>query len=364
MQTKKQTQLDVVSRVRSRHDLRSKDVCEAVGNDLLLLDLIETPAFQRLKDIRFLGAIDYRLISSPNGKPGAIRYTRYEHSLGVVRLASMYCASQEMPSADQRLVCVAALLHDVGHPPLSHSMESVFREKCSIDHHRATEEIIRGRVSLGEMVFSTLRRHGVDVDRLIAVISGECTEFHGFFNGPISFDTIEGILRSFRYTQKTPTTPNPDSVTFAAIRRTALQDRVMVDEFWQTKNLVYKTIVNSREGILSDFACRLFLLRNPEYINLEYYFATEARLFRKLPGLRKLLISSSFEEEITRMIDEPVRYWYRDYYIDQKGDFFTRKDSVRYRHSRNIATLQLKDWSRLATTETDFQGELFDDNRL
>ena len=216
MKTEKQTQLDVVSRARYRPDFRARDVPEAVGNDPLLRDLAKTPAFQRLNDIRFLGAIDFRLIPSPNGKPGATRYTRYEHSLGVVRLARMYCASQDMQAADRQLVCVAALLHDIGHPPLSHSMEPVFKEKCGIDHHRATEDIICGRVSLGKEVFSTLRRHGMDVAKLIAVISGECTGFHGFFDGPISFDTIEGILRSFRYTQETPTTPNPDSVTYSS----------------------------------------------------------------------------------------------------------------------------------------------------
>lgn len=364
MKTVKQTQLGVVSKVRCRHDLRSKEVWEAVRSDPLFQELVKTPVFRRLKDIRFLGAIDFRLVPSPNGKPGATRYTRFEHSLGVVRLAGRYCSSQEMPSADQRLVWVAALLHDVGHPPLSHSMEPVFKEKCGIDHHKATQDIIRGRVSLGKEVLATLRRHDVDVDRLIAVISGECTEFHGFFDGPINFDTIEGILRSYHYKQKTPTTPNPDSVTDAAIRRTTLQDRAIVDEFWRYKEIVYKTIVNSREGILSDYACRIFLLRNPEYINLENYFDSEAMLFRKLPGLRELLKSNSFEKEITRMIEEPVSYWDRDYYIDPKGDFFTRQDSVRYRHSRNIATLQLQDLSGLATTKTGFQGELFDDNRL
>ena len=366
MKAEKQRQFDVVSRVRYRPDFRSRDVREAVGNDPLLRDLAETPAFQRLKDIRFLGAIDFRLIPSPNGKPRATRYTRYEHSLGVVRLARLYCASQDMQAADQRLVCVAALLHDIGHPPLSHSMEPVFKEKCGIDHHRATEDIICGRVTLGKEVFSTLERHGMDVGKLIALISGECTDFHGFFNGPISFDTIEGILRSFRYTQETPTTPNPESVAYAAIRRTALQDQVIVDGFWQYKNLVYKTIVNSREGILSDFASRLFLQRKPEFINLDCYFGTEAMLFRKLPDLRKLLISNSFEEKITRMVKEPVGYWDRDYYIDQKGDFFARQDSVRYRHNRKLATLKLEDPPRLAANETavDFQGGLFDDYPL
>ena len=70
------------------------DIQAVTGNDPVVAELTETAAFQRLREIRFLGAIDYRWVPSPNGQPGSTRYTRYEHSLGVLQLARLYCKTQ------------------------------------------------------------------------------------------------------------------------------------------------------------------------------------------------------------------------------------------------------------------------------
>ena len=52
----------------------------------LYRDVIDSSAFQRLRDIRFLGAIDYTFQPNQYQK----RHTRYEHSLGVAELALAY----------------------------------------------------------------------------------------------------------------------------------------------------------------------------------------------------------------------------------------------------------------------------------
>ena len=118
-----------------------------------------------------------------------------------------------------------------------------------------------------------LRRHCIDVDDIIALISGECTEFDRFFDGPINFDTIEGILRSCEYVQSASTMTKPDTVAEAAIRREAPEDRDVVDRFWAYKDWVYKNIINSRMGVLSDLACQLFLRRHLDEIDVDCYFA-------------------------------------------------------------------------------------------
>ncbi len=289
------------------------------------MELIGTQAFQRLKDIRFLGALDYRLIPRPNGRPGAIRYSRYEHSLGVMQLARLYCLRRHKRRSERRLLCAAALLHDIGHPPLSHSMESVFREKFGIDHHTASKDIICGRKPLGKNVFSILRRYDVDVEKLVAVVSGEVASFEGFFDGPINFDTIEGVLRSYRYMRRAPSTSSPDIVTDAAIKRENEKDEGIVDEFWKYKDWVYKKIINSEDSVLSDFICKVFLRKNLGRIKCDSFFGTETKLFQQLPGLRELLTSRSFKAEVICMVDEPVCYVFRDYYIDREGDFFLDK---------------------------------------
>ena len=366
MNSARVAQLDLRS-PKPTHSFRGQtDIPTITGGDPLLMELVATPAFQRLREIRFLGAIDYSAVPSPNGKQGAIRYTRYQHSLGVMRLARLYCDIKGVLSSKRRLVCAAALLHDIGHPPLSHSMEPVFKEKLGIDHHEATKEIISGHVRLGKEVHSVLRRHRIDVDDVIALISGECTTFDRFFDGPINFDTIEGILRSCEYFRSTSTMARPETVTKAAIRREAPEDRDVVDRFWGYKDWVYKNIINSRMGVLSDLACQLFLRRHLDDINVDSYFETEPNFFRRLPRLRELLVSKKFEATILRLVDEPIRYRNRNYYIDPTGDFFTRCDDARYKHSRNVQVLSLKDQATPISTVSVHgpQEALFHDDTL
>ena len=238
------------------------------------------------------------------------------------------------------------------------------KEEFGVDHHTATEDIICGRVSLGKEVLAALRHHGVDAEELVAVVSGETIRFDGFFHGPINFDTIEGILRSYAYMQQSPTSLRPDRVTDAATGRTNERDRRLVDAFWMLKDWVYKNIINSHDGIVADFVCRMFLRRSLARIERDAFFDTEGRLFQQLPGLKELLTSRRFEDDAIRVLDEPVHYVARSYRIDENGDFFARQDDVRYRHSRTGCVLEPKTPTGPApiAVMTDVQGVLFDDD--
>jgi len=87
--------------------------------------VIDHPLFQRLRNIKQLGFAELSF-------PGAT-HNRYGHSIGVLALASHAYRSIELglplsgPETGLRfLQCVrlAALLHDVGHLPLSHAIEA------------------------------------------------------------------------------------------------------------------------------------------------------------------------------------------------------------------------------------------------
>lgn len=155
-------------------------------DDHLFLELVRTEAFQRLGSVRFLGGIDYLLVRNPNGAPGNVRYTRLQHSLGVARLALIYSSKFELPPIDKQLIVAAALLHDIGHAPLSHSIEPVFRERFAFDHHDASRAIIFGHVQIGRAVYKILRNHSVDIDRLVRLIAGKDPDYHAFFSGPLT----------------------------------------------------------------------------------------------------------------------------------------------------------------------------------
>ncbi|HEY5313193.1 MAG TPA: HD domain-containing protein, partial [Pirellulales bacterium] len=87
--------------------------------------LLDTSEFRRLSRISQLGLVSLVY-------PAAI-HTRFEHSLGVYRLALLFLrqlAQDErftalVRPADAELLIVAALLHDLGHWPFCHPIEDL-----------------------------------------------------------------------------------------------------------------------------------------------------------------------------------------------------------------------------------------------
>ncbi len=312
--------------------------------------LIQTSAFQRLKNIRFLGGIDYLLIRNPNGAPGNIRYNRFQHSLGVARLALLYCQLEELSPEDRRLAFAAALLHDVGHAPLSHSLEPTFKELFGIEHHKVTLDVITGRAPIGQQTYQLLRENEIDVERLIALLSGQDQSFGGFFSGPINFDTIEGILRTKIYVKRSAPLLPPELVVEAATMRQSSTHQHLVDTFWFYKDQVYRHVINSPTGVLADYVCQLFLRKYVDRISAQDFLSTEDTIFRKLPGLRRLLTSHDFENAIPAYLDEPISFKARRFSIEEGGNFFKKEDNRRYKQIRD---------SRLFTLDAAKNQELY-----
>ncbi|MEO1404068.1 MAG: HD domain-containing protein [Cyanobacteria bacterium J06635_1] len=123
-------------KTRTYHDplhgaitLDGRDPVEA-----LLIQLIDTVAFQRLRRIRQLGPASLTFHGAES--------SRFTHSLGVMalarwafdRLASVYVELQP----HRATVLCGALLHDIGHGPYSHTSEDVFGGH----HERWTQRIL------------------------------------------------------------------------------------------------------------------------------------------------------------------------------------------------------------------------------
>ncbi|MEQ8786514.1 MAG: HD domain-containing protein [Pirellulaceae bacterium] len=104
--------------------------------DRLLLQLINTKEFQRLRRIKQLGLSQLVF-------PGA-DHSRFAHSIGVMHVARRFLervariCPQCLDDEQRTVVLAAALLHDVGHGPFSHAFEKVTSEK----HEKRTLEII------------------------------------------------------------------------------------------------------------------------------------------------------------------------------------------------------------------------------
>ncbi|MEC9253274.1 MAG: HD domain-containing protein, partial [Candidatus Thermoplasmatota archaeon] len=136
--------------------------------------LLETREFQKLSSIRQLGLAHLVF-------PGA-NHTRLEHSLGVGHTARRICRSLGLPEEETALVSAAALLHDVGHGPYSHTLEAILHERFGVDHMAITKEIITGRQPPPEASFGgptipeVLAAHDLDPEEVAALVTGSAVE--------------------------------------------------------------------------------------------------------------------------------------------------------------------------------------------
>lgn len=307
----------------------------------LIKILASTAAFRRLGDVRFLGALDYFLVAHPNTSNK--RYTRLQHSLGVAALAKSYL-NLKSHSSHQRLLCVAAaMLHDIGHPPFSHTLEPVFGELFGLDHHKASERIISGQVPLGHDIVKVLREFGLHPLAVLDVLNGSDDLFDGFFSGPINFDTIEGILRARNYLKMQRLGLSPIKVMQAAAMRDDPVCQQIVDEFWNSKHEVYTLVIRSRLGVLYDSVFQQIARVEAAALSPGDFFASESEIFRKIPLLREVLKKDKLKEIAQDVLPEEVGYQVRQFFIDPGVSFSDRADARRYRQAKSPTFLTLRD---------------------
>ncbi len=122
---------------RSYHDPLHGAITLHTGDpdEALLTQLIDTPAFQRLRRIRQLGPASLTFHGAES--------SRFTHSLGVMAIARRAFDQLQRRYPDlaphRATVLVAALLHDIGHGPFSHTAEEVF----GLQHEHWTRRMIR-----------------------------------------------------------------------------------------------------------------------------------------------------------------------------------------------------------------------------
>ncbi len=145
--------------------------------DDIIFDIIEHPWFQRLRRIKQMGLS--HLIY-----PGAL-HTRFHHSIGSMHLAanavqSLRIKDHDIPDEELTGLCIAMLLHDVGHGPYSHNLEGILlpnvsHEDISLIAMMHLNKLFKGKLDPGIEIYkktypkpwlSQLVSGQLDLDRL------------------------------------------------------------------------------------------------------------------------------------------------------------------------------------------------------
>lgn len=129
------------------------------------LQVLESREMQRLRGIKQLGTA-YLVF------PGCV-HTRFDHSLGVLATARrilrhLEWAGFHIDPADQELVTIAALVHDVTHVPFGHTFEDERQIWPRHDSGRRLQYFLGQETDLGRV----LRQLGI-ADAVLAILQGQ-----------------------------------------------------------------------------------------------------------------------------------------------------------------------------------------------
>lgn len=297
-----------------------------IKNDDFFSSILDSEAFKRLYDISFLGSLDYRKVNLKNKKE---ERNRAHHSLHVAALALFVSEKRNYSKNLSKHLVAAALLHDIGHPPFSHSAEPSIKKQLGFGHHEMGEEIIRGREkSIGKSLNKILKKY-IDVDFLVGLLDKKIDAEKGgdLFSSEINIDTIDGITRSLSYYTKLSSCTTLSIARASFLCKNSDIDYFLLDDFWLKKDFVYKDIINSYQGILQDRICEHYFSNETNFLE-EDFVKRERNLEAKHPRLFSALKTKTNLPVIPNwIVESEFDYTDRVYFVNSQEHGFARYKS-------------------------------------
>ena len=259
------------------------------------LSIIDNPIFQRLRRIRQLSGAH---LTYP-----AAQHTRFEHSLGVMHIASQagHALHEKgiLKSDDIETLRLSGLLHDIGHGPFSHLFEEIIQEK-KISHEDFGREII-----LKSEIGDSLSKNGFD-KKLITKIAFGDSKFqymNEIVSGALSADMMDYLLRDGYFTGAEHARIDHKRITQSldvhkkklALERSALYsfESMMHSRYQMFKAVYFHKTVRAAEVMLLE-ALRLsddeFGFTNfnvNEFVNLTDEYVLSTLISSKSPKLKR-----------------------------------------------------------------------------
>ena len=241
----------------------------------IILDLIDTEVFQRLRRIK-------QLALSSLVYPGAV-HTRFNHCIGAMHLTTqamdtLRSKGVKISKAEYQATLIAILLHDIGHGPFSHALESVILQGL---HHE--------RMSEGMMHYLNLQFEG-KLDLAIKIFQGNYSRkfLHQLVSSQLDMDRMDYLKRDSYFTGVVEGMVSADRIIKTL---NVIDDRIVVEvkgiysveNFIVARRLMYWQVYLHRAVLAAEYmivhilkrAKELLYLQKPLWINdaLEFLFS-------------------------------------------------------------------------------------------
>jgi HD superfamily phosphohydrolase len=165
----------------------------------LIIELVHSDAFQRLKDVDQSGPITYfgemKFFKKYGHRGPMPRFSRYDHSLAVMSLVKQALDIKDLRKANKKqlISVVAALLHDASHTAFSHVGDHFFAE---LGVNKSTQQCYQDDIHLVYLrhfgVEKILQKYGIELDQ----ISPEKHTILKAAKGALSADKIQYITHT------------------------------------------------------------------------------------------------------------------------------------------------------------------------
>jgi HD superfamily phosphohydrolase len=222
--------------------------------EALAIHLIDTPPFQRLRRIRQLGPAFLTFHGAES--------SRFTHSLGVLQLARRALGQLERlhpDLAEQRgVLYAAALLHDVGHGPLSHTGEEMY----GFRHEDWSGRLIREHPSLREPLEQFAPGTAARVADLLEHGHHPCSAIKALVSSQLDCDRLDYLLRDSHSTGTSYGHLDLERIlaalTLAPDGTLALHPKglMAVEHYLVVRNLMYRSVYNHRLNVVCNWLLR------------------------------------------------------------------------------------------------------------
>ncbi|WP_281346938.1 HD domain-containing protein [Weissella coleopterorum] len=258
-------------------------------NDPLILELIDTREFQRLRRIKQLGVANTVFHTA--------EHSRFSHSLGVYEVARQIANHLErFPSqklgdggwkvAERQVLLAAALLHDLGHGPYSHTFESIFKT----DHEKFTQDII---LSKNTEVHQVLAKFDEQLPEKVASVIAKTypnKQVVALISSQIDADRMDYLLRDAYYSGATYGTfdlariihlmrPVEDGIAFEQKGMATVEDYI-VSRYQMYEQVYFHPVARGIEVILTHLLKRsieLFQEQKQQHLKIEHFVTPDLK---------------------------------------------------------------------------------------